>query len=214
MSENDTFITTEEARRLLGVSTQTLRLWDKTGKIHTIRTPSNRRKYSQSDIYNIIGWNQTITKKKQVIYARVSSKKQMDDLERQKNLLRSNFIDYELVTDCGSGINWKRQGLKTILEWAMSGALEKVVVTHRDRLCRFAFELLQFIFERCKVELVVLNEETSSPTTEQELADDILSIIQVYACRKMGKRRYKSKKIETISNIETEKTIERMDGNY
>ena len=214
MSENDTFITTEEARRLLGVSTQTLRLWDKTGKIHTIRTPSNRRKYSQSDIYNIIGWNQTITKKKQVIYARVSSKKQMDDLERQKNLLRSNFIDYELVTDCGSGINWKRQGLKTILEWAMSGTLEKVVVTHRDRLCRFAFELLQFIFERCKVELVVLNEETSSPTTEQELADDILSIIQVYACRKMGKRRYKSKKIETISNIETEKNIERMDGNY
>ena len=74
-------------------------------------------------------------KKKKIAYCRVSSKKQADDLERQKNFFTTKFPDYELVTDIGSGINWKRKGLKTILESAMSGDISELVVAHRDRLC-------------------------------------------------------------------------------
>ena len=94
-----------------------------------------------------------------------------------------------IIQDIGSGINWKRSGLKTILELAMQKKLETVVVAHRDRLCRFAFELIQWILEKNEVKLVVLNESICS--TEQELAEDLLSIIHVFSCKQMGKRRYK-----------------------
>jgi putative resolvase len=210
--QNDTFITSKEARELLKVSNQTLRSYAEADKIRAIRTPSNQRRYSQSDIYNILGCNQAPPKKRQVLYARVSSKKQMDDLERQVHLLQSTFADYELVTDCGSGINWKRKGLRTILEWAMQGELQTLVVAHRDRLCRFAFGLLEFILKTSNVKLVVLDDEVGS-SSEQELADDILSIIQVYACRKMGKRRYTRKKTEIVSHKESDENIEAVDGN-
>jgi predicted site-specific integrase-resolvase len=118
-----------------------------------------------------------------------------------------------LVTDVGSGINWKRKGLTTILDKAMHGDISEIVVAHRDRLCRFAFELLEWIFERNGVKLVVLNEEKDH-SSDQELTDDILSIIHVYSCRKMEKRRYKNKDKENtpIPNPNTTTSIETMDG--
>jgi predicted site-specific integrase-resolvase len=116
-----------------------------------------------------------------------------------------------LVTDVGSGINWKRKGLKTILEQAMQGNISEVVVAQRDRLCRFAFELLEWVLRTNKVKLVVLDEEKGS-STEQELAEDILSIIHVYSCRKMGGGRYKNKEDSTLPDAETEECNEEMDG--
>ena len=196
------YIHIREAKQLLGVSTQTLYNWDKQNKIRTSRLPSGARLYHKEDIFNIIGIPIASKQKKQIIYCRVSSKKQMDDLERQTNILQSQFPNHILVTDVGSGINWKRKGLQTILESAMSGELEEVVVAHRDRLCRFAFELLQFIFESCEVKLIVLDSEDGK-SSEQELAEDILSIIHVYSCRSMGKRRYKSKENSSISECES-----------
>jgi predicted site-specific integrase-resolvase len=205
------YITTGEARRLLDVSTQTLRKWATEGKVRIIRTPSNQRRYHKQDIYNITGRNEDITTKKQVIYARVSSKKQMDDLERQTDFLKSKYPNYTLVTDVGSGINWKRKGLETILDGAYKGTIEEVVVAHKDRLCRFAFELLESIFRRCKVRLVVLDSQEEK-SSEQELADDLLAIVHVYACRNMGRRRYKSKKNQIIPHESTEKEAKTMDG--
>jgi len=196
------YIHIREAKQLLGVSTQTLYNWDKQNKIRTSRLPSGARLYHKEDIFNIIGIPIASKQKKQIIYCRVSSKKQMDDLERQTNILQSQFPNHILVTDVGSGINWKRKGLQTILESAMSGELEEVVVAHRDRLCRFAFELLQFIFESCEAKLIVLDSEDGK-SSEQELAEDILSIIHVYSCRSMGKRRYKSKENSSISECES-----------
>jgi predicted site-specific integrase-resolvase len=96
--------------------------------------------------------------KKKICYCRVSSSKQMDDLERQKNYFRSIYPDHQLVTDIGSGINWKRKGLQAILEQAMSGVISKIGVAHRYRLCRFAFELLESIFSRCQVKLVLIKK--------------------------------------------------------
>ena len=127
--------------------------------------------------------------KQKICYCRVSSTHQKNDLQRQKEYLKSKYPDYRIIQDIGSGINWKRSGLKTILELAMQKKLETVVVAHRDRLCRFAFELIQWILEKNEVKLVVLNESICS--TEQELAEDLLSIIHVFSCKQMGKRRYK-----------------------
>ena len=178
---NEQYIPTKKARQILGVTTFTLRNWD---KINTVRSASGVRLYSVKDIQNILNSSSSFKKKKKIAYCRVSSKKQADDLERQKNFFTTKFPDYELVTDIGSGINWKRKGLKTILESAMSGDISELVVAHRDRLCRFGFELIEWVLERNNVKLTVLDrEDHKSP--DQDLTDDILSIIHIYSCKQM-----------------------------
>jgi len=203
---NEEYIPTKKARKILGVTTYTLRNWDKTDKIDTIRSASGVRLYSVKDIQNILGSSSSFQKKRKIAYCRVSSKKQENDLERQKDLFRSKYPDYELVTDIGSGINWKRKGLKTILESAMQGNLSELVVAHKDRRCRFGFELIEWIFERNNVKLSVLDrEDHKSP--DQDLTDDILSIIHIYSCRQMGKTRYKIKENTDLPDSETEEDI-------
>jgi len=122
-----------------------------------------------------------------------------------------------MVQDVGSGINWKRKGLQTILDWCLSGELEEVVVAHKDRLCRFGFELLESIFSKQKVRLVVLNrDEEKSP--EQELAEDVISIIHIYSCKSYGKQRYKNRgdnkdeKNKIVSDCCTETDVKKLDG--
>jgi len=195
---NEEYINTKTARQILGVSTITLRDWDKKGRIKTIRTPSGHRLYYKRDILAITNEHTSTTQKQKVCYCRVSSKKQKDDLDRQIDFFKSKYPLHSIITDIGSGINWKRQGLKTILEQSMSGGIAEVVVAHRDRLCRFGFELIEFIFKQNGVKLIVLDRKDNE-SDKQDLADDILSIIHIYSCREMGKRRYQNKNKENTS---------------
>lgn len=206
MNNVEKYISTKKTREILGVTTTTLRNWDKAGKISTIRSASGVRLYSVKDIQNILNSNTAFQEKKKIAYCRVSSKKQIDDLKRQEDFFKHKFPDYDVVSDIGSGLNWKRKGLKTILEQAMSGNISELVVAHRDRLCRFGFELLEWIFERNKVELVVLDRDNDKSPNE-ELTEDILSIIHVYSCRQMGRRRYKVEKDKDLSDCESEEDI-------
>lgn len=203
MNYESDFVTTKEACKILGVTPTTLRTWDKKGKISAIRTPTNIRRYNRKDIYRIIGRCYDNEEKKRLLYCRVSSKKQVDDLARQKDFLQQKFPDHSLVTDIGSGLNWKRRGLRRILECAMSGNLEEVVVAHKDRLCRFAYELIEWIIISNGGRIIVLNKDDEA-SKEQELAEDILSIVHVFSCRQMGCRRYKNEKDKNLSNDKTE----------
>jgi len=207
------YINTTETKNILKVTPQTLRTWAKENKIRSVRTPSNQRLYHKQDVYDLVGIDITSKKKKKILYCRVSSKKQMDDLERQKNFLRSKYRDHIMVTDIGSGINWERKGLKTILEQSLHGNVEEIVVAHRDRLCRFAFELIEFILQQTGCKLVVHDEEHHK-SADEELAEDLLSIIHVYSCRNMGRRRYSKQKISSVSIQGSEQDDETMDGDY
>jgi len=198
MNDYTNYIDSREACEFFQVSISTLRKWDREGKIDTYRTPGKHRRYSTQLSTKISRNIVTDVQKQKICYCRVSSPHQKNDLQRQKEFLQSKYPDYRIVQDIGSGINWKRGGLKTILELAMQNKLETVVVAHKDRLCRFAFELVQWVLETNNVELVVLDESICS--TEQELAEDLLSIIHVFSCRQMGKRRYK--KEESNGNTE------------
>lgn len=198
------YVNTKEVRELLHVTAATLRKWDKDGKIKTIRTPSGVRRYNKECIFKILGKVEIEPEKRSIAYYRVSSKKQADDLERQKNSFRSSHPDHELVEDIGSGINFKRKGLQSVLEQTMQGKIEEVVVSHRDRLCRFAFELIEWILNKNNTKLVVL-DKTDNKSGSDELAEDVLAIIQVFTCREMGKRRYKNSK----DKVKTDKTSER-----
>ena len=167
-----------------GVSNSTLRNWDRDGKIKVEWTKAGQRRF-------LLQNNELIKNRKKICYCRVSSNKQKDDLQRQIQFMQESYKDYEIWHDIGSGINWKRPRFNKILELAKDGFIEEVVVAHRDRLCRFAFELVEHILELHQVKLVVLDSEEHSD--EQEIADDILSILQVYICKRNGKRRYSGK---------------------
>jgi len=214
MNEFDTengFITPKEAKELLHITDKTLRIWAEEGKIGCIRTPSNVRRYNSKDIKRILNGGITPPEKQKICYCRVSSPKQMDDLKRQEDFFRQKYPSHVLVTDIGSGINWKRKGLKTILEQSMQGNISEIVVAHRDRLCRFAFDLLEHIFSINGVKLMVLNEKNGE-STSKDLADDIMSIVHIYSCREMGRRRYKSKENKTIPECRPEDNIKKLDG--
>lgn len=181
-----------DAAKELNISQSTLRRWVDQNKIPHKTTPGGHR-FIDIDAY-FKGKEETKEEKRErVFYCRVSSSKQKNDLERQIELAKEKYPGHEVITDIGSGINWKRKGLKSLLERVMCGKIEEVIVFHRDRLCRFGFELIEFIFEFNNTKLLVHCEQTEQfKTSEQELAEDILAIVTIFSCRQMGKRRYKS----------------------
>ena len=119
------YVSQQEACKVFGVVTSTLRRWDKQNKIKTIRTPSNYRRYDISSVNQIKNKNSIVVSKKKICYCRVSSKKQMDDIGRQKDYLKSKYPNHEIISDIGSSINWKRKGLLSILEQSDKGIIEE-----------------------------------------------------------------------------------------
>ena len=188
------YLSAHQATKKLGISSDTLRRWLKQGKITAKTSPSGTRLYNISSIFPELtsqyvdnnAATTTTTAKKGFLYARVSSVKQKEDLERQKQLLSSRYPTYELISDIGSGVNFKRPGLKTLLERTSRGMVSEIVVTHRDRLCRFAFDLIQYILSLHTTKLVVLFDDATSD--EHELSQDILAINTVFICRMQGRR--------------------------
>ena len=186
------YVTAREARRLLGAHDNTLRQWANEGLIPFIRTPGGYRRYNVSEYVAKQRGPSHVdgdTVQQRICYCRVSSHGQRDDLQRQVESMRQQFPDHRVITDVGSGINFKRKGLCTLLELACKGVVSEVVVAYRDRLCRFAFELIERVFQNHGVKLVVLNQSMDSGQSS-ELAEDLLAIINVYACRVNGKRKY------------------------
>jgi putative resolvase len=206
----DKFLTIKEASDLLGVSTSTLRRWEREGRlIPDDRTEGNQRRYLLSSISpEMVRVDDS--KKKTIAYARVSSHDQKEDLERQKKMLElfcsTQGWQYEIVADLGSGMNYRKKGLKKLLEEILEGDVGRLVITHKDRLLRFGAELVFAICEAKNVEVLILNkgEDTSF---EEDLAKDVLEIITVFSARLYGSRSHKNKKI--IENMK--KAVENAD---
>lgn len=189
--------------KYVDVTSQTLRRWSDNGLISRKRfTPTGKYKYFLPDIVKLCSQTndfQDVLKKKKIIYARVSSSKQKEDLQRQIEMLRRNYPNHEVYSDVGSGLNYKRKGFISILELSLQGNVEEVVVAHRDRLCRFGFEFFEWFFKQTRGKLLVHSKDEMQPKSrEQELAEDLLSIVTVFAARHHGKRSYSDK---TNSNL-------------
>lgn len=200
----------KDTKALLGVSTSTLRHWDALGAIDTIRSAGHHRLYNVDKYLVEHGTTATENKEEKesicsavatprssarpetgekVIYCRVSSPKQKDDLERQVKTLQALYPSHTIIRDIGSGLNFKRKGLQRLLERCLKGEIQECVVAHRDRLCRFGYELLQWLFSKHGVHLIVHDQSTVS--VQQELVEDLMAIVHVFSCRLNGKRRYK-----------------------
>jgi predicted site-specific integrase-resolvase len=207
---NGQYVTNRVAQTTLNVSSRTLREWADRNLIKSIRTPKGTRLYDVNEYINRFNKPHEEGKEQlSICYCRVSSNGQKEDLKRQVSKMQEEFPNHKVITDIGSGINFKRQGLRTILELTFSRQLKEVVVSYRDRLCRFAFELLEWIFLQHGVKLLVLDSNVDS-STNSELAEDILAIVNVFNCRVNGKRKYKTKaenkdrKSQEGDNVDTE----------
>ena len=179
------YVNTRKAVALLGVHPNTLRKWANDGRIEHIRSPGGRR------LYNVDAFLREEVGVGVVCYARVSSYAQKDDLRGQVALLQSRYPGAEVVKDIGGGLNWKRKGLVALLERLHSGEKLRIVVAHKDRLARFGFELIEWLAKQNGGEVVVLDESSCRP--EQELTEDILSILDTFSCRLSGLRKYRDK---------------------
>lgn len=189
--------------KMLGVTAQTLRNWDKEGKLKPSYTKSNGYRYYSEDI--ILSYTQERKTKKDlhvIGYARVSSKKQVDDLNRQvdniKTYLEKKYSDYEIITDIGSGINYQKPGLKKLIEKINKKEVDVIVVLYKDRLLRFGFDLVEYFAKLNNVSIEVLDK--INKTQDQELVEDLIQIITVFSCKLQGKRKTKTKEI--LSNFQ------------
>jgi excisionase family DNA binding protein len=175
---------------MLGISTKTLQRWEASQKIKAYRTEGNHRRFRLTDIQALLGIEPG-RDRKTILYARVSSRSQKNDLNSQIEYLLSKYPGHEVVKDIGSGLNFKRKGLLALLERILSGDVRMVVITNKDRLCRFGFGLISWFAERSECEILVLDSKLLSP--EREMVEDILAIIHVFSCRLYGLRKYKNK---------------------
>lgn len=182
----------KNACEFYGVSKNTIRKWADNNKVVHKRTPSNQRVYFISTDINQSKDIQPTTKQN-VIYCRVSSSKQKDDLERQCLFLSSRYPSYKIIKDIGSGLNYKRKGLLKLLEMSNKQLLNQVIISSKDRLCRFGFELIEWQLLQNHSKIVVLDQ--THKTSEQQFTEDILAILQVFACRWNGKRKYTNRHI-------------------
>ena len=184
--------------QILGVTAQTLRNWDKEGKLKPSYVKSNGYRYYSEDL--ILSYTQERKTKKNlniIGYARVSSEKQLDDLERQVNNLKtyldSKYTDYEIITDIGSGINYTKPGLKKLIEKINKKEVDLIVVLYKDRLLRFGFELVEYFAELNNVKIEVLDKIDKNQ--DQELVEDLVQIVTVLSGKLQGKRKNKTREI-------------------
>jgi predicted site-specific integrase-resolvase len=177
-----------EVSKILGVTPKTIRLWEQQGKIHPERTPNGqvRTDDDQKD-------------RRTIAYARVSSHDQKDDLKRQSELLESfcaaNGWTYTIIQDLGSGLNCDKRGLKKLIKEICDGNVDRLVITHKDRLLRFGSEIIFSLCENYNAEVVILNKGDVQPSFEEELVQDVLEIITVFSARQYGARSHKNKAV-------------------
>jgi len=185
----------------LGVHPNTLRKWDKQGKIRVVRTVGGRRRIPESEVERLIGFVKPDASKKAVIYVRVSSydQKQKGDLERQRQSLLdyAKSRGYEVVAvleDVASGLNEYRKSLSRLFGLVEERRVGVVVVAFKDRLTRFGFSYLERYFSSHGVRIEVVNGEEPKDAY-QELVEDLIALISSFAEKLYGLRSHKYEKV-------------------
>lgn len=197
----DKLLTMKEACGILGVTTKTIQRWDAAGKIVTLRTPGGRRRIPLSEVERLLG-KKTVNQRKIAIYARVSSneQKQKGDLDRQIEFLKgkidTQYVLVKTIVDVGSGLNDKRKGLLKLMNLASEGRITDIAIRYKDRLTRFGYGYLEKYFESYHVTIHVLDEDEKTRTVQEELADDLISIITSFSGKLYGLRSKKHKELQ------------------
>ena len=180
---------------LLGVSVKTLQRWDRDGILKANRTPTDRRYYTYDQYLQFKGIQTENDIRDVVIYARVSTRNQKDDLQNQVEFLKQfcnakGIIVNQCMEDFGSGLNYNRKKWNKLLEEVMENKIKTIVISGKDRFIRFGYDWFEKFCEKFNTEIIIVNNEEFSPN--EELVQDIISILHVFSCRLYGLRKYKN----------------------
>jgi predicted site-specific integrase-resolvase len=194
-------LTISQVATLLNVCIKTLRRWHKEGKLlPDFLTFGGHRRYFLENVYAAFGLTlqKPMEPRINISYARVSSSDQKEDLKRQEDRLKSftkqHKIKATLISDLGSGINYKKRGLQELLRLIMNKRVDTLYIVHRDRLLRFGYDLVAQVAKFCGTKIVILESAKDDETFEERLSKDVIEIITVFSAKLYGKRSHKNKK--------------------
>lgn len=201
--EYNKYVSKREALKQLGISSMTLLKMAENNTIEYMKTNGGHRKYNinkyindnkikieKEQLKDIIESNNN-TDKIDICYVRVSTFGQKDDLERQKIYMTKKYPNYELIEDIGSGINFNRKGLRKIINLAIKGKINTLVVAYKDRLTRFGFDLIEDLITDYSEGKIIVENNKEEKEPKEELVDDVLQILNVYTAKLNGMRKYK-----------------------
>ncbi len=190
------YLSIKEAAEFLGVAESTLRRWEKEGKLEPKRTKGGHRRYPKEKLIALKDKKQN--RKLTIGYCRVSSSDQKEDLKKQvenvSDYCIANGYQFRIIEDLGSGLNYKKKGLKELLALIESREIDRIVINYKDRLIRFGYEMLEDICKLNGVEIEIINH-SEDKTYEEELVEDVLSIITVFSSKLYGSRSHKTREI-------------------
>lgn len=193
----------------VGVSISTLQRWDRTDVLKSKRTPTNQRYYTDEDLNKVLNLeDDTKPKRKNVGYCRVSTQEQKQNLENQMEFVSVYSLSHgvildEIYTDIGSGLNYKRKNWSTLLKLVENNEIDKIYVTYQDRFVRFGYEWFEEFCASHGTEIIVLNQKQTSP--EEELTEDLLSILHVFSEINNDLKKYKIKFNKELKEINEKK---------
>lgn len=193
-------LTIKEASEFLGVAISTLRRWEDENRIKPVRTEGGHRRYDKSMLISLKNKRENI--KLTIGYCRVSSSDQREDLKRQITQVSSycsaKGYQFRIIQDLGSGLNYNKKGLKELIELICQREIDRIVINYKDRLIRYGYEIIEELCELNGVTIEVINH-TEDKTYEQELVEDVLSVITVFSSKLYGSRNHKVKEIREQS---------------
>jgi len=196
---NNSYLRRKEASKVLGIHYHTLYRLANDKEIETVmignRQLYNVNKYLQSK--KIMNINQV---RRKICYCRVSSGKQKEDLKRQIEVMKKIYPTFEIISDIGSGLNLNRDGLKKIIDYAIKGEIEILVVGYKDRLARFGYDLIERLIKEYSNGEIKVENQDEEKTPMEELSKDIVSIMNVYVAKMNGLRKYKKLLKDDIKN--------------
>lgn len=184
---------------ILNIHYQTLNNMAKRKEIDFVRVGKNRY-YNLNKYLHEKGLTENNVK---ICYCRVSSNKQKNDLERQKEYMKEKYPKYEIISDIGSGLNFNRKGLLKIIDYAMKGKINEVVVAYKDRLARIGYELIENIIKIYSNGIITIINKGKDETPIEELTKDIITIMNVYTAKINGLRKYKTEFKKVINTIKS-----------
>lgn len=185
------YVSSSKACEYYGVAGPTLIRWATSNKIKFIRTPGGDYRYWLEDTTTPLSSEQDT--RYQYIYARVSTYRQKEDLQRQISYLTQKFPKARLEQDIGSGLGFHRKGIQRLLELILMGKVSTVIITHKDRISRFSFELFEWLCKRNNTTIMVDHENITLSTPRDELTEDLLAITHSFSSRMYGNRKFSSK---------------------
>lgn len=194
-TKNITNYKPKDFAELLGISVKTLQRWDRDGILKANRTPTDRRYYTYDQYLQFKGIQTKSDIRDTVIYARVSTGNQKDDLQNQVDFLKQfcnakGIIVNQCIEDFGSGLNYNRKKWNKLLDDIMENRIKTIVITNKDRFIRFGYDWFEKFCEKFNTKIIIVNNETLSPN--EELVQDIISILHVFSCRLYGLKKYKN----------------------